>query len=154
MCPSLHEMSPWYLGISNFLEESSSLSHSVSLHCSLMKAFLSLLAILWNSAFSCVYLPFLLYLSLLFFSQLFVRPPQTTILPSCISFPWRWFGLLPPVQCCEPPSIVLWTLCLSDLIPWIYLSPPLYNHKRFDLAHTWMVSWFSLLSSSKAWILQ
>ena len=98
-------MSPWYLGISNFLEESSSLSPSVSLHCSLMKAFLSLLAILWNSAFSCVYLPFLLYLSLLFFSQLFVRPPQTTILPSCISFPWRWFGLLPPVQCCEPPSM-------------------------------------------------
>ena len=22
--------------------------------------------------------------------------------------------------------------------PWIYLSPPLYNHKGFDLGHTWM----------------
>ena len=32
--------------------------------------------------------PFLLCLSLLFFSQLFVRPPQTTILPLCISFSW------------------------------------------------------------------
>ena len=31
--------------------------------------------------------PFLLCLSL-FFSQLFVRPPQTTILPFCISFSW------------------------------------------------------------------
>ena len=29
--------------------------------------------------------PFLLCLSLIFFSQLFVRPPQTTILPFCIS---------------------------------------------------------------------
>ena len=28
---------------------------------------------------------------------------------------------------------------LSDLIPWIYLSLPLYNHKGFDLGHTWMV---------------
>ena len=26
-----------------------------------------------------------------FFSQLFVRPPQTTILPFCISFSWGWF---------------------------------------------------------------
>ena len=32
--------------------------------------------------------PFLLCFSLLFFSQLFVRPPQTAILPFCISFSW------------------------------------------------------------------
>ena len=32
--------------------------------------------------------PFLLCLSLLFFSQLFVRLPQTTILPFCFSFYW------------------------------------------------------------------
>ena len=54
---------------------------SISLHWSLRKAFLSLLAILWNSLFKWVYLSFLLCFSLLFFSQLFVRPPQTTILP-------------------------------------------------------------------------
>ena len=49
------------LGISNFLEEISSLSHSIVflyLHWSLRKAFLSLLAILWNSAFKWVYLFF------------------------------------------------------------------------------------------------
>ena len=34
---------------------------------------------------------------------------------------------------------------LSDLIPWIFLSLPLYNRKGFDLGHTWMVEWFSLL---------
>ena len=56
---------------------------SISLHWSLRKAFLPLLAILWNSAFKWLYLsfPFLLCLSCLFFSQLFVRSLQTTILP-------------------------------------------------------------------------
>ena len=52
------------LGISNFLKEISSLPillfPSISLHWSLRKAFLSLLAILWNSAFRCVYLSFYL----------------------------------------------------------------------------------------------
>ena len=35
--------------------------------------------------------PFLLCLLCLFFSQLFVRPPQTTILSFCIFFSWRCF---------------------------------------------------------------
>ena len=35
-------------------------------------------------------LTFLLCLSLLFFSQLFLSPPQTTILPFCISFSRGW----------------------------------------------------------------
>ena len=34
--------------------------------------------------------PFLLCFSLLFFSQLFVRPPQTAIFLFCISFSWGW----------------------------------------------------------------
>ena len=41
----------------------------------------------------------------------------------CISFSWVWSWSLPPVQCQEPPSIVLrliQALYLSDLIPWIY----------------------------------
>ena len=86
----------------------------------------------------CIF-PFLLCLSLLFFSQLFIRPPQTTILPFCISFSWGWSWSLPPVQCHKPPSIVLELLCLSDLIPWIYFSFPLYYHKGFDLGQTWIV---------------
>ena len=60
---------------------------SVSLRCSLKKASLSRLPILWNSAFRWVYLPFLLCFSLLFFSQLFVRLLlTTTLLPSCRLF--------------------------------------------------------------------
>ena len=53
---------------------------SISLHWSLRKDFLSLLAILWNSAFKWVYLSFSPLLFLPFFSELFVRPPQTAIL--------------------------------------------------------------------------
>ena len=59
---------------------------SISLHWSLRKAFLTLLAILWNSEFRWIYLSFfpLSYASLL--SQLLLSPPQTAILPFCISF--------------------------------------------------------------------
>ena len=59
------------LDISNFLEEISSLSYAIVflyfLLCLIKKAFLSLLAILWNSEFSWVYLSFspLLFASLL-----------------------------------------------------------------------------------------
>ena len=57
--PSLHEMFPWYL---IFLKRSLVfpilLFSSISLHWSLRKAFLSLLAILWNSAFKWLYLSF------------------------------------------------------------------------------------------------
>ena len=72
---------------------------STYLHCLLKKA-LSLLVVLWNSTFSWIYLSlFVPCFSLLFFSQLFVKPLQTTTLPSPISFSWGWFWSLPPVQC-------------------------------------------------------
>ena len=52
---------------------------SISLHWSLRKSFLSLLAILWNSAFRWVYLSFspLTFTSFLF--RVDVRPPQTIV---------------------------------------------------------------------------
>ena len=56
LSPSLHEMIPWYL---IFLKRSLVfpilLFSSISLQWSLRKAFLSLLAILWNSAFKWVF---------------------------------------------------------------------------------------------------
>ena len=90
---------------------------SISLHWSLRKAFLSLLAILWNSEFKWYTCPFLLCFLLLFFSQLFVRLLQTAILLFCISFPWGWSWSPSPVQCHKPLSIVHQVLCLSDLVP-------------------------------------
>ena len=116
---------------------------SVSLHNHWERlSYLSL--IFFGTLFSNGYIfPFLLCLLLLFFSQLFVRPPQTTILPFFISFSWECSRSLPSAQCQKPLSIVLQALCLSDLIPWIYLSLPLYNPKGIDLClliyvYTWM----------------
>ena len=60
---------------------------------------------------------FCLCFSLILWSQLLMRPPQTAILLFCISFSWGWSWALFPVQCHEPPSIVHQALCLSDLVP-------------------------------------
>ena len=99
--------------------------------------------------------PFLLCLSLLFFSLLFVRPPQTTILPFCISF----FGdglitascTMFTASCImSGTSVHSSSGTLSDLIPWIYLSLPLCNCKEFDLGHTWMVSGFPYFFQCKS----
>ena len=109
---------------------------SISLHWSFRKYFLSLLAILWNSAFGWVYLSLSPLPFASFLPQLFVSPPHTSILPSCISFTLGWFWWLPSIHSCKPPSTVLQAFYLADLIPWIYLSPPLYNHKGFDLGYT------------------
>ena len=106
--------------ISNFLEEISSLSHSV-----VFLYFFALIAeegffflLFFGTLHSYAYIfPFLLCFSLLFFSKLFVRPPQTAILLFCISFPWGWSWSLPPVQCHKTPSIVHQGLYLSDLVP-------------------------------------
>ena len=143
--------------IFNFLQEISSVSHSlfssISLHCSL-KAFLHLLAILWNSAFSWVYLSlsclFLLsFFFLLFFSQVFVKPHQATTLPSCFFFFFLQMVLV--TSCCT----VLWTSVhsspdtLPDLIPWLYSSPPFYNHKGFDEGYIELPSCFPYLFQFK-----
>ena len=139
------------LGISNFLEEISSLSYSIVFLCFFPliaeKTFLSLLVILWNSAFKWVYLSFspLLFTSLLFTA--ICKASSDSHFDFWISFSGGWSWSLSPVQCHKPPSIFVQALSLSDLIPWVYLPLPLYDHKRFNLGHTWMVQWFPLLSS-------
>ena len=83
------------------------------------------------------------YLSLLFsetlYSDVYMFPFLLCLFPYLLStavckassgnhfaflhcFCWGWCWSLPPVQCHEAPYIVLQALCLSDLIPWIYLS--------------------------------
>ena len=62
---------------------------SISLHHSLFSGTLH--------SVGCIF-SFLPCLSLLFFSQLFVKPPQTTLFPSCISFSLGWFWLLLPTK--------------------------------------------------------
>ena len=109
---------------------------SISFHWSLRKAFLSLLAILWNSTFRYIFPFFPLPLASLLFSAI-CKVSSDNHFSSSHSFPWGWFWSSPSVQCYKPLSIIV--QALFDLIPWIYLSLPLYNCKRFDLGHTWMV---------------
>ena len=99
------------LDISNFIEESSSLSYSVLFLyflCIDRWRRLSYLFLLFSGTLhSNVYIfPFLLCFLPLFFSQLFVRPPQAAILLFSISFSWGWSWSLSPIQCHKPPSIV------------------------------------------------
>ena len=92
------------LGISNFLEEISSLFRSIVFLWSLRLSFLTLL--FFGTLHSNGYIfPLFLCFSLLFFSQLFVRPPQTAIL-----FFLHFFFLgmvLIPVSCTMSPTMLL-----------------------------------------------
>ena len=121
------------LAISNFLEEISSISHYI--------VFLYFFALITEEGFliSPHYsLEICIQMCISFLSPL----PLASLLFSAICesssdnhiaflhfFSWGWSWSL-------PPSIVLQALCLSDLIPWNYLSLLLYSHNGFDLGHT------------------
>ena len=106
------------LDLSYFLDEISSLS--LLFYCLPLFFFFCIvhlkrtshLSLLFSGTLHSVWFifPFLPCLLLLFFPYLFVKPPQTITLPSCISFSWGWFWSLPAVQCDKPPSIVLQAL--------------------------------------------
>ena len=93
---------------------------AISLHWSLRKAFLFFLAILWNSAFRCLYLFFspVLFASLLFTTICKASPDSPfAFWHFFFFFPWGWSWSLSPVQCHEPLSIVYQALYFSSLIP-------------------------------------
>ena len=71
---------------------------SISFHWSLRKAFLSLLAVLQNSAFRWLYLPFphLPFTLLLFLA--ICKGSSDNLLAFCISFSWERFWSLPPEE--------------------------------------------------------
>ena len=139
------------LGLSNFLKRSLVfpilLFSSISLHWSLRKAFLSLLAILWNSAFKWVYLSFS---SSPFASTLFSAIYKASSDNHFAFLHFFFLGMVLITASCTMLQTSIHSVSgtlSSDLIPWIYLSLPLYNRKGFNLGHIWMVKWFSLLSS-------
>ena len=103
---------------------------SISLHWSLRKPFLSLLGVLWKSAFRCLYLSFS---PLLFTSQLFVRPTQTAIL-LFLHFFFLGMVLLPVFCTVSQTSIHRSSGTLSiRSSPFNLFALPLYNCKGFDL---------------------
>ena len=123
LCPSLHEMFPWYLQFSwRHLE-------SFPFYCfPLFLCIVHLQSFLISSSYClelCIQLdisfPFFLAFCFPFFPQLFVKPPQTTTLPSCISFSLGW--VLVTTFCVELlisiHSFSFQALCVSYLIPWI-----------------------------------
>ena len=116
--PTLQELLPWYLQFAWRVLYSFLFYCFPLFLCTDHLGLLSYLSLLFFiTLYSDGYIfPFLLCLSLLFFFQLFVRSPQTTVLPFCVSS-WGWFCFLSPVQCHEPPFIVHQALCLSDLVP-------------------------------------
>ena len=88
--------------------------------------------------------PFLLCFSLLFFSQLFVRPPQTAILLFCISFSWGWSWFLSPVQCelyigdnctvpCTWPLRQFKTVCQTQEWAILFLSKATILREKTDI---------------------
>ena len=102
------------LDISNFLEVIFSLSQYI-VFLYFIALFIEeglLLSLLFSGTLHSVgyIFPFLICFFLLFFPQSFVKPPQTTISPSCVSFPWGWFWSSPPIRCYELLSIVLQTV--------------------------------------------
>ena len=114
------------LGISNFLEEISSLSHSI--------VFLYFFALSTEEGFLispcyslelCIQMgiSFLLSFAFCFSSFLsYCKASSDNHFVFLHFFSWGWSWSLPPVQRHKPPSIVLQALCLSYLIPWIYFS--------------------------------
>ena len=119
---------------------------SISSHWSLKKAFLSLLAILWNSAFRSLYLSIspLLFASLLF-SAISKASPDSHF-AFLHFFSMGMVLILSPVQCHEPLSIVHQVLSIKsishfhciiirDLI-WSYLNGlvvfPTFFKSEFD----------------------
>ena len=111
---------------------------SISLHLSLRKAYLSLLAILYNSAFKWVYPSFwpLLLASLLFLA---ICKASSDNHSAFLHFFFLGMVLITASYTMSRISIHIYSGTLSDLIPWIHLSLPLYNPKWFDLGDTWMV---------------
>ena len=125
-------------GFSNFLEEISSLPISffsfISLHCSLRKTFLSLLGILWDSAFRWCTFPFICLL--LLFSAIYKASADNHF--AFLHFFSLGMVLITTCLSVSQNSIHSSSGILSDITTWIYLWLPPYNHKWFDLGHTWM----------------
>ena len=124
----------------NFLEEISRLSHSiVFLYFFVLITEECFLLSLCYSLDLCIQIGISFLFSFAFHFSPFsaiCKASQTAIFLFCISFSWGWSWSLSSVQCHKSLSIVHQALCLSYLIPWIYLSLPLYNLNGFDWGHT------------------
>ena len=101
---------------------------SISLHWSLRKAFLSLLPILWNSAFRWLYLSFFSFaFHFSSFHSYLKGLPRQPFGFFCISFPWGWSWSLSPVQCHEPPLLSSDTLSIRSCPLNLFLTSTVWS---------------------------
>ena len=132
-------------GISNLLDEISSLSHSI--------IFLYFFALITEEGFllsPCYSLELSIEMDISFlffaFSSLLCSAICKASSDKHFAFLHFFFlgMVLITVSCTMSwtSAHVLQALCLPGLIPWIYSSLPLYNHKGFDLGHTWRACGF------------
>ena len=139
-------MFPWYLLI--FLKRSLVfpilLFSSVSLHCSLKKAFFISPSYPLELALKWVYLPFspLPFTSLLFSA---ICKASSDSHFAFLHFFFLGMVLITASYTMSKTSIHSSSGTLSDLIPWFYFSLLLYNHKGFDLGQIRTSYWFCLL---------
>ena len=124
------------LGISDFLEDIASLSHSIVFLC--FFALFSYECFLISHCYSSelcfqIRISFLLSFAFSFFPQVFVRPLQTTILP------FFFLGMVLITTSCTMMQTSIHSSSCSLSVrsnPLNLTSVPLYNHKRFDIGHT------------------
>ena len=127
------------LGISNFLEEISSLSYSI--------VFFYLFALITEEGFLispcyslelCIQMSISFLFSFAFHSSLFSAVCETSSENHFAFLHFFFLGMvLIPVSCTmSRTSIHSSSGTLSGLVPGIYLWLPLYNCKGFDLGHT------------------
>ena len=113
---------------------------SISLHWSLRKALLALLAILWNSAFRWEYLSFShLPLASLLFSTIF--KPSSDNYFAFLHFFFLEMVLI-PVSCTVSQTSIhssSGTLSIKSIYSLESICHLLYNHKRFNLGYTQIV---------------
>ena len=140
-CPFCARLCMKYsLGISYFLEEISRLSHSIVFHFFALITEEGFLISPYYSLELCIQMGISFHF-LLFTSFLFLTICKASSGNHFAFLHFFFFGMVLITASCtmSQTSIPSSSGTLSDLIPWIYLSLPLYNHKGFDLGHTWMV---------------
>ena len=143
------------LGISDFLEEISSLSHSI--------VFLYFFALITEEGFlvsPCYFLELCIQMGISFLYSFALPSLLFTAIFKASSdshFAFFHFFFLGMVLISVSFKL-LWTsihsssgtLSIIFLIPWIYFLFPLYNRKRFDLGHIWMSSGFAYFLQFKS----
>ena len=132
-CSIIHaDLSPWIVSLPLYFQETPiyTWTHSSD---DILNAMLSLLCLELISSFQ--------FCSVAQSDSLWLHGLQHTRLP-CLSPLNRW---------CHPAIGHVHRVSVQPSHPLLSPSPPVFNHSQyqgFNLGHTWMVEWFSLLSSS------